>query len=268
MNHTVSNIKSNMVKNEKFSMICELERVVLDNITEQKSSSDIFARINCIQSILEKELKNYNNENYDDRWVDIRTILRKISNFRKIGYFQTGDDERKEIMSDFLKGLNYSDKHTYEKGEVVGNLKITDAHWNPDTVIPIYRAIGDKTLFRSVSLDDWNRVKRQGFLDSDMRRAILSSEGINLAQTVSTAHYYLPHGKEGVILAISPKGLDLYMLKDEYIRVFEPIPIKNIIKVSDVFCSDEHGGFLTKNTERKVKEIIDDLKEINVIVDC
>ena len=93
--------------------------------------------------------------------------------------------------------------------------------------IRVFKASGDKTLFRGVSVEDWNRIKSQGYIDSDMRGAIISTEGINLAQTPSTAQYYLPHNDKGVILAINPQGLDLYMLSDEYIRIFEPIPIKN-----------------------------------------
>lgn len=58
------------------------------------------------------------------------------------------------------------------------------------------------------------------------------------------------------------------MLADEYIRVFEPIPIKNILKVSNVFIKNSMGGLLTTNTEEKVNEIIETLKKLNVRVNC
>jgi hypothetical protein len=132
----------------------------------------------------------------------------------------------------------------------------------------VYRATGNKTLFRGVSLKDWDRIKNQGFIDSDMRSAIFETEGINLGQTPNEASYYLPHNEEGVILAVSPKNLDLYMLDDEYIRVFEPIPIKNIIKVSSVFLKSKIGSILTTNTEGKINDMINRLKTINVDVNC
>ena len=101
-----------------------------------------------------------------------------------------------------------------------------------------------------------------------MRGAILETEGINLGQTPKTASYYLPSNNDGVILAISPKGLDLYMLDDEYIRVFEPIPIKNVIKVSSIITKNKIGGIVTKNTQKKTNEMINRLKNINVEINC
>lgn len=165
-------------------------------------------------------------------------------------------------MDIFLKNLNYSDNHTYKKGERVGILP------NSNSNIPIYRAWGDKTLFRGVSLKDWERIKNQGYIDSDMRGAIVDSEGINLGQTPKTALYYFPHNDKGVIMAISPKNLDLYMLSDEYIRSFNTIPTENIIKISDVFIKNKTGVTLTTNTEKKINDIIGRLKMINIDVDC
>jgi hypothetical protein len=229
-------------------------------LNEQITSNKLDVKIKCIQATLKQELDKYNNKNYDDRWADIRQELRRIESYFEDGYFFANKDDEKYQMLDFLKNLNYSDNLTYKKGKKIRML--------PNSNIPVYRATGNKTLFRGVSLKDWDRIKNQGFIDSDMRSAIFETEGINLGQTPNEASYYLPHNEEGVILAVSPKNLDLYMLDDEYIRVFEPIPIKNIIKVSSVFLKNKTGGILTTNTEGKINDMITRLKTINVDVNC
>ena len=58
------------------------------------------------------------------------------------------------------------------------------------------------------------------------------------------------------------------MVTDDYIRVFEPIPIKNIIKVSDIIITTKHGDILSLNTEQKINEIIKKLKELNIYINC
>lgn len=233
----------------------------VEYLNEQDNVENIFSdKLKCIKNTLEQELNKYDDENYDDRWIDIRQILRKISGYFEDGYFMADKDDNENKLNNFLKNLNYSNKHTYKMGEQTGIL--------PDSNIVIYRATGDKTLFRGVSLKDWERIKSQGYIDSDMRGAILDSEGINLAQNPDTALYYLPHNKEGIIMAISPKNLDLYMLFDEYIRVFDVIPIENVIKISDVFIKNKLGSTLTTNTEKKINDIVDKIKTLNVSVDC
>jgi hypothetical protein len=236
-----------------------LDSIIHKSLYEESSKNNFKRQIDCIKSKLEIELNKYGDENRDDRWVDIGQELRKIRGYIEDGYFSFNTVELEKYLNKFLVGLNHSDKYTYKKGEVsktIGNS------------LEVYKAIGDKTLFRCVSVNDYNRIKSQGYIDSDMRGAILSDEGINLGQTASTALYYLPHNMEGVLLAINPKGLDLYMLRDEYIRVFEPIPIKNIIKVSKPFLTNKHGSILSLDTETKIDEMIKRLKKLDVDIKC
>jgi len=237
------------------------------SLTEQVSSNNIDNKLKCIQQTLEKVISDYNNENYDDKWYELKQEQRRIRGYFEDGYFLSDKDDVKNQMTIFLKDLNYSDSYTYKMGEKVGELPTTGS-WDKDSKIPIYRAIGDKILFRGVSLKDWERIKKQGFIDSDMRGAILETEGINLGQTPSTARNYLPNSSEGVILAISPKDLDLYMLQDEYIRVFEPIPLKNVIKISEVFITNKVGGILSKDTEKKTNEMISRLNNLDININC
>ena len=223
-----------------------IKTTLFDFVNEGQVSESVDGRLKCIQNTLRSELKNYPTG--DDVWVLIRQEIRNINGYFEDGYFLIGQKEYRNRMSEFLEGLDYSDKYTYKKGEKAGVLR--------NTGISYYKAEGDKVLFRGVSLEDWKRIQRQGFINSDMRGSIVETEGINLGQIPSTASYYLPHGKEGFILAISPEKLDLYMLNDEYIRVFEPIPLDNVVKVSGIFIKNDQGGILTKDTDGFVNDMI------------
>lgn len=226
---------------------------------KNENNNNINKKIDCIYNSIVNELNSYNDSNLDDRWVDLRQEKRKIDAYYKDGYFLSTREEINEYVKPFLANLNYSDKNTYKKENVVRKINGN---------INVYKAIGDKILFRAVSLTDWERIKKQGYIDSDMRGAIIDTEGINLAQIPNTAIYYLPHNNKGVILAIEPKELDLYMLSDEYIRVFEPIDIKNVIRVSDVFIKNSEGGLLSFDTDLKINQIIDRLTKLDLNIKC
>ena len=242
----------------------KLTNILLEILKENNQPNEITNKLKYIQSILKHELENYQkSENYDDRWFEIRSELRRINGYLEDGYFTANKDDEENEMNEFLKGLDYSNNYTYKRGEQVRKLKASNNSYK-NSELPVYRAIGDKTLFRGVSLNDWNRIKNQGFIDSDMRGAILETEGINLGQTPNIASYYLPNNSEGVILAISPKNLDLFMLSDEYIRVFESIPLKNVIKVSPIIIKNKTGSIMSKNTQKKINDMINRLKSINV----
>jgi hypothetical protein len=223
---------------------------------------NISGRIKCIYDIITQEIEKIlpyiEDDAIGDKWFELRGIKNKIEVYLRDGFFSGSD---KTQMSIFVYGLNYSDRDTYSTGKYVGMLPDSDD-------IKVYTAIGDKVLFRGVSVEDWERIQHNGFIDSDMRGAISSSEGINLAQTPSTAENYLPHNDTGVILAITPKGLDLYILSDGYIRVFEPIPIENIIKVSSTIRKNKQGTILTNNTDGKFEEIIHKLKLLDIDINC
>lgn len=244
---------------------------IVQIINEEIQNVALDKKIKCIKDTMEAELNNYaSREDWDDRWMDIRQVHRQFEGYLKDGSFSINRAEHDAWMDNFVRGLNYSENNTYVKGDDVTN-EFPDL--GRDQVystqnIHIFKASGDKTLFRGVSVDDWNRIKSQGYIDSDMRGAIISTEGINLAQTPSTAQYYLPHNNQGVILAVNPEGLDLYMLSDEYIRIFEPIPVKNIIKVSDVVSKTDMGTTLTPNNAQALKRYENKLKELNVPINC
>lgn len=90
-------------------------------------------------------------------------------------------------------------------------------------------------IYRGVSLEDYKRIKEQGYVDTDMRGAISENEGMNLTHHPETAIEYIPSGKKGVVLAIDPEGVDFWgVASDDYIRTSERIPVAAIKGVSDV----------------------------------
>lgn len=94
----------------------------------------------------------------------------------------------------------------------------------------IYEAEVDGYLFRGVSVEDYNRIKKEGFIDTDLRGAISDKEGINLTPYSATAFNYLPEGVEGVVMAmkVSDKS-GLFMIgADDYVRSSKPIPFTDV----------------------------------------
>jgi len=94
----------------------------------------------------------------------------------------------------------------------------------------VYEVEVDGMLFRGVSIEDFNRIKESGFIDTDLRGAISEREGINLAQRPGTAFYYLPMDGPGVVMAIdvSDKSGLFAIGADRYVRSSKPIPTSDI----------------------------------------
>lgn len=229
------------------------------NNTESKETAK------CLYKAIEAERELYvGDKPLDNRFHELDKLYYELKSFIEDGNFSHNREEVKKMWEDFTEGLNYSNTETYQRGEEVTHLfKELEAE-----KIKVWKAIGDKVLFRGVSLDDWKRINSRGKIDSDMRGSISKYEGINLGQTISTADYYLPSGKDGVILAIDPKGLNLYRLRDDYVRSFEPIPLKNVIKISDIITKNGHGATVNKSVESKIEEIRDKLKKLGIKTTC
>lgn len=93
----------------------------------------------------------------------------------------------------------------------------------------------DGPLYRGVTLEDYERIKEQGFIDTDMRGAISEHEGMNFATNRDTALEYIPRGEQGVVLAIDPSDQQFWGIDhDDYPRSNEDIPIGSVSDVSMV----------------------------------
>lgn len=243
---------------------------LLENVNE---NGDLKKRIICVKDQLFTLLKSHEeNDKYDDEWFTIRQELRKIEGYIKDGYFQMNGSEFNAEMKNFVDGLDYSNTHTYKRGNIAIH-KFPELDKNlfkgsTSNISNIWEAKGSKILFRGVSLKDWERIQSQGYIDSDMRGAISAYEGINLAQNPSTAFNYLPVNDEGIVLAISPQNLDLYIMQDEYIRVFDSIPFENIKKISPVYLKNDMGALLSTNIMFHFNEILKILKNHNINLNC
>ena len=233
---------------------------------ENLSDGDFDLKFKCIYNSIKNRFDQYDDKNLDDTWVDIRGILRRLDNYKKLGSFQMNQNEFGEFVKNFTNGLDYSNLNTYKKGEHVRNLEQSNKLSHSD--MEVYKAVGNKTLFRGVSLEDWKRIENQGYIDTDMRGAISEYEGINLAQIPTTSFTYLPLNNSGVVMAIEPKGLDLYMLRDGYIRVFEPIPLTNVIKISDVMGKNKIGSYLSTNKNMHLDKLKQQALNLGVSINC
>ena len=147
--------------------------------------------------------------------------------------------ERSKVLSTLPTGETTAQKGTeYEKS---GELSKTS-----------YKVSGP--IYRGVSLEDYKRIKKQGYVDTDMRGAISRDEGMNLAKDPRTALEYVPNDKQGVVLAIDPGKLKLWGIKsDDYIRTSDKIPGEAILGVSDIMDKKaEAKGFEISQAARKV----------------
>lgn len=140
--------------------------------------------------------------------------------------------EQRELISEQLNDLNkpflrevgnefFPRKGTYTKGK-----KISE----DDDLGGVYEIEGDGYLFRGVSIEDYQRIMDQGYIDTDNRGVISDKEGINLATNARTGFNYLPKGVEGVVLAIKiDDKSNLFMVgADDYVRSSANIPVSSI----------------------------------------
>jgi hypothetical protein len=251
--------------------------IILETITSfiKESETQLKKRGECIYPLLKqyvtdlagKELSLIDagkQEVFSERYDRLRAWLGKLKDFLEDGYFRTNywnEVNRLEALAKEKIGVDV-DKNTYKRGDFVRKI-------GQSKDIKVYKAQGNDILFRAVSLKDWLRINFQQKIDSDMRGAISEEEGINLAQSFKTALYYLPHGSEGVIMAIDPKGLDLYMLDvDSYIRSFRPILLKNVIWVSPVIRVGSSGDIVSSNVEEDFNKMLIELKKLGFKHNC
>jgi hypothetical protein len=200
-------------------------------------------------------------EKYDTIRKEVRDLEFQV---RNPGAKKLSLDERDRYLSD-LESLNKGVPTQIEQG--LFGPRDTGRRWKKGKKIADSDALGDKfeaeltggVLFRGVTKEDWERIQNQGYIDTDGRGVISPEEEINLSTSVVTAETYIPHGKQGVVLAIDPNGLDLFMIgADDYLRASGRIPIDNVVKVSGPIGKDSETGtpFIPSETLTKMKPTI------------
>ena len=145
-----------------------------------------------------------------------------------------------ELMREFSAGMNIGE---YRRGAKIGE---------SSSLRGKFEAIGDFTLFRSVTMENYEDIQRRGYITTDCRGCIVpDEEGINLSDSPTTAFGYIPPGQPGVVLAIDPTGLELFMIgADHYIRTAVGIHKDYIIKVSDPVMRYASGRFGAYDSDR------------------
>lgn len=119
----------------------------------------------------------------------------------------------------------------------------------PDSMFGVQENIGPpKYIYRAVSEDDWARIRKQGFLDSDTRGAIGGvKEGMNAEFEPVVSYLPRPRtGGQGRILRIRYDEADDWFVvpkADEYLRTTKQVPIGRIDLVSPKLVQDEKGLF-------------------------
>lgn len=173
------------------------------------------------------------DKKYGDLYDVGRKYMRFLDNILEMKAHSIDRTEFDEILKKFTAGMNIG---RYDYGEQIGT---------SSKLGKIYTAVGDATLFRSVTLEDLKRIRSRGYIDTDCRGCIVpDEEGINLATDPSTSFYYIPNGKAGVVLAIDPTGLDLFLISaDSYIRTKDRIPLGNVIRQSIPIEAGKVGGY-------------------------
>ncbi len=139
-----------------------------------------------------------------------------------------------------------------EREAALAPLKRLQGDWRKGEVIKAqhptfgatYKPVGSGALFRSVTVDNWKDIQAKGVMTTDGRSCISPGcEGLNFGSDPETAAGYIPLGGQGVVLAIKPDGLNLFMSKtDDYIRTTDPVPVSSVIAVSGVLGRDKEIG--------------------------
>ena len=266
---------------EELQRPAEQERIVSATYTDpevvQKSLAEANARK---KSALEAFNTKANEESFDspeatrlyEEYDAIRKEVRDLEfQVRNPGATKLTLDQRDNYLSD-LESLNEGVPTQIVEG--LFGPRDTGRRWKKGRKIADSDTLGDKfeveltggVLFRGVTKEDWERIQNQGYIDTDGRGVISPEEEINLATSVVTAETYIPHGKQGVVLAIDPAGLDLFMIgADDYLRASGRIPIDNVVKVSGPIGKDSETGtpFIPSETFTEMEPTIGEKTEIS-----
>lgn len=172
----------------------------------------------------------------DAMFDEFQELNKKIKNLQlyKEGKYYSYEaiDEVAEQLNDLNKPYKKEVKTTFST--IKTNVFKLDKVKEDVDLGGIYNTEVNGYLFRGVSLEDYKRIKEQGYIDTDLRGAISDREGINLATDARTSFNYLPEKEEGVVLVIdvSDKSSLFQIGADDYVRASRPIPFTDVKMVT------------------------------------
>jgi hypothetical protein len=228
---------------------------------DEISDAEIKAKINSVSESVKKSFdkqkaKLESGDNVTDQdltsYSDLKSQSRQLDRISRYGSDVVGSDAIRNEFSDVDEQVE-NPESKYKKGKQIGK----------EDFGKTYEADGSGILYRGVSKEDYERIKRQQFVDTDMRGAISRREGMNLAKDPATSATYLPSNKGGYVLAIDPKGLNLFATDaDNYIRTYDTIPIESVVKVSDYIAKDNLGAmFMPSKLNETISKAYQKAKE-------
>lgn len=218
-------------------------------VSEQKQESANLDDLLQTRNTLKEQINapGLNKSEVDKLYERYVEIIKQIRPLEEIAKYGTTSVTNKELAQ-MLSPLDKLQSQPTERAEKVSE----DADLGS-----IYKVKNAGILFRGVTVEDWQRIQKQGFIDSDFRGAISQKEGVNLANTTRAAFDYIPSNSKGLVLAIDVKGFenDLFMIgADNYIRTKKPIPLDKIVQVSQMVTKNEDGRFFLKSDNPIVKQ--------------
>jgi GNAT superfamily N-acetyltransferase len=107
-------------------------------------------------------------------------------------------------------------------------------------------------VYRGVHEDEWKQAQQRGYLQSDARGAIVSSEGMNAAVDPQSAVSYLPRNASGRVLKIRVQPEDgWFSIKpDSYVRTRSRVPLDRVESFSPTIHKDDRAGMSFDSDEQ------------------
>lgn len=188
---------------------------------------------------------------------DLEAMRGKVRHLRSLvtddATYELYDKAAQELRAAEFHARNGAPRATMQEREAaLAPLKKLQGDWRKGEVIKAqhptfgatYKPVGSGALFRSVTVDNWKDIQAKGVMTTDGRSCISPGcEGLNFGSDPETAAGYIPLGGQGVVLAIKPDGLNLFMSKtDDYIRTTDSVPVSSVIAVSGVLGRDKEVG--------------------------
>lgn len=98
-----------------------------------------------------------------------------------------------------------------------------------------------QSVYRGMSMDEYNQAKQRGYIQSDKRGVISQDEGTNAAVDPNSAISYLPPGQHGMVVKIKAKPEhDWRMIRaDGYVRSQNRIPMSDVEVAAPFSKTDE-----------------------------
>lgn len=257
--YTVADNNATILKGDLNAVISN-NSSILEYLNESylSDTQELIRRKNLLSEDLvrlekEKGKDSWEYENASNDFAEVSQLLRDRKFVQQNGSLYLSKQDLDEYANTFDTN-NVLDKWSVSGEIVSGKL----AGGKDDTIGRYLSAAGKGYLYRAISTEDWNRIKKQGYIDTS---GVNSNDGyLFLANSAKETAMYIPEGGDGVILKISPDGLNFWggdNISENYIVTKDNIPIANVVDVSTVFSKREGKIYIKGDTDHIVESFIE-----------